>query len=689
MRPSILNPSFREIETIKGVGPGIKRALTALKLYRVKDIIYHFPNKWMYRHKIANLDEAQLGQIIILKIQITEHKSSSSQRSPTRIIGLDAAGNALSLIFFGRNGGYARKQFPLETQIYVSGKLEQYGDEWQIIHPEIRTENNDNNAEKDKIIIEPVYALSAGLTQHKMGNIVKQCNEDLPKFDEWIEPSLKNKFQWPNWHDAILSVHKGPDETARNRLAYDEIFSNQLALRLIRQSMDRRAAIKINRTGHLIDKLKLPFNLTNAQQRALSEIEENLQQSTPMLRLLQGDVGAGKTMVAVMTMLFGIENGHQCALLAPTEILARQHFATLSVMLGKIGVNVAILTSREKGKVRESTLMGLANGEIDILVGTHAIFQEKVIYKNLAIAIIDEQHRFGVAQRLMLSNKAVGTPHLLVMTATPIPRTLALASYGEMDVSVLDELPPGRTPVDTRIASSDRMDEIYAGLRRHIEEGKQGFWVCPLVEESELSHMTSAEERAASLRQVFGDKIGIVHGRMKGPEKEEVMRRFIDREFAILVATTVIEVGVDVPNASLMIIEHAENFGLAQLHQLRGRVGRGAEKSSCLLIRNPQISEIAKTRLKLMRSTNDGFIIAEEDLKQRGPGEILGTRQSGDSPFNIATAEQLSEYLPIANDDAKLLLQRDGGLKGPRGEAARILLYLMERDAGVELLRSG
>jgi ATP-dependent DNA helicase RecG len=390
-----------------------------------------------------------------------------------------------------------------------------------------------------------------------------------------------------------------------------------------------------------------------------------------------------------MTLLRAVEAGFQGAILAPTEILARQHFANLRHLLAGLPVNIAILTGRDKGKAREATLMGLADGSIHILVGTHAIFQEAVTYKALAVAVIDEQHRFGVSQRLMLSRKAQAVPHLLVMTATPIPRTLALACYGEMDSSQLDELPPGRTPVETRVISSERLSELVEGVARHLAAGKQAFWVCPLVEESENSDLAAAEQRAEQLRLRFGDKVAVVHGRMKGPEKDAVMEAFIAGSTKLLVATTVIEVGVDVPNASLMIVEAADRFGLAQLHQLRGRVGRGAEKSICLLVRGQKIGETARARLSLMRETNDGFKIAEEDLKLRGAGELLGTRQSGDSPFRIATPEQVKAMIGAASDDARLFLQRDGGLSGARGNAARIALYLFERDAGIATLRSG
>jgi ATP-dependent DNA helicase RecG len=441
--------------------------------------------------------------------------------------------------------------------------------------------------------------------------------------------------------------------------------------------------------GSLRDRLRLPFPLTGAQRRSIGEIEGDLAQSSPMLRLLQGDVGAGKTVVALEAMLLAVEAGGQAAMLAPTEILARQHYDTLRALAAPAGVSIALLTGRDKGRARESILMGLLDGSISMIVGTHAIFQDSVSYRNLALVVIDEQHRFGVSQRLMLTRKGKVTPHCLAMTATPIPRTLMLAQYGEMDVSRLDEMPPGRQPIDTRVVAADRFADVVAGLERHLATGQQAYWVCPMVRESETEDMAAAEARYAALKARFGDAVVLVHGQLRPEDKDAAMERFAFGQAKLLVATTVIEVGVDVPNATLMVIEQAERFGLAQLHQLRGRVGRGSEKSVCLLLRGETLSETARERLALMRETQDGFRLAEEDLRLRGGGELLGTRQSGDTPFRVASLEQIQRLLPLAHDDACLLVERDGGLTGERGDAARLLLYLFERDWGVQLLRGG
>jgi ATP-dependent DNA helicase RecG len=513
-----------------------------------------------------------------------------------------------------------------------------------------------------------------------------------PDLPEWIEPSVRERQGWASWHDSIAAAHALTGEgKAKDRLAYDELLANQLALLLVRRDTRLRRGRALAGDGRLTGPLvqRLPWSLTAAQARVLGEISGDMAQSSPMLRLLQGDVGSGKTLVALLAMLVAVEAGAQAALLAPTEILARQHFASITRMLGDLPVRVGILTGRDKGKVRADLLDDLAMGRIDILIGTHAIFQEAVDYHDLGLVVVDEQHRFGVAQRLMLASKAKAPPHLLAMTATPIPRSLALTNYGEMDGSQIDELPPGRQPIETRVMAVERSEEVIAALGRHLAAGGQAYWVCPLVEGSENGDEAAAELRAAELKARFGPTVGMVHGRMKPAEKDAVMADFAGGGLGLLVATTVIEVGVDVPNATLMIIEAAERFGLAQLHQLRGRVGRGSGRSVCLLLRGPELSETAKARLKLMRETNDGFRIAEADLALRGAGEILGHRQSGEAAFRVADPERTAKFVAMARDDARLLLDRDGGLEGPRGQAARVLLYLFERDAGVALLRSG
>ncbi len=687
MRPEILNPLFVEVDALKGVGAGIARPLEKLGLKRAIDLVFHLPSGMIERKRVAALDVADVGRMIAVEVTPNEYRQSGSGRGPLRIIATDQAGDYLTLTFFGRHPGYAKKQLPLHETKLVSGKLERYGQDLQMVHPDHVLEL------KDAAMLplrEAVYPLSEGLTGRRLQQLAAQALLRAPILPEWIEPSLLAKHGWPGWREAIERAHNDPsDFLAKERLAYDEIFANQLALMLIRASSRRRRGVPLSGDGHLRAMLSLPYALTGAQQRVIREVEGDIIQSTPMTRLLQGDVGSGKTMVALQALLACVEAGAQGALLAPTEILARQHYDTLSRQLSGLPVNVAILTGRDKGRAREATLMGLADGSIHILIGTHAIFQEAVTYRNLGLAVIDEQHRFGVAQRLLLTQKAEHPPHLLVMTATPIPRTLTLTQYGEMDVSRIDEMPPGRQRIDTRVVSLDRVPEMVDALGRHIASGGQAYWVCPLVEESEINDRAAAEARAQALKLRFGPKVGLVHGRMKPAEKDAVMASFVRGETAVLVATTVIEVGVDVPNATLIIIEEAERFGLAQLHQLRGRVGRGDGASVCVLLRGGALSETARARLALMRETGDGFRIAEEDLRLRGAGEILGTRQSGEAGFRLATPDQVSAMLPSATDDARLLVDRDGGLASPRGQAARNALYLFERDSAVSLLRSG
>jgi ATP-dependent DNA helicase RecG len=685
MRPDILNPLFAEVEVLKGVGPALAKPLKRLGLNRVVDILFHLPERWIERKRVDVLDMADAGGVVTLLVTPVDYRQGGP-RSPFRVHATDRAGNYLTLTYFN-NPGWAKKQLPIGQPKVVSGRMEMYGQELQIVHPDYVLEPAEALDLPER---EPVYPLSEGLTSRRMADLAAQALARAPALGEWIEPSLLAARFWPGWQEALAGAHGSRNPApARQRLAYDEVFANQLALMLVRASSRRRRGVPLKGDGRLREQLKLPYAATGAQRRAVAEIEGDLQQETPMLRLLQGDVGSGKTLVALMAMLNAIEAGAQAALLAPTEILARQHFETLSRQLAGLPVNVAILTGREKGRARESTLMGLADGSIDLLVGTHAIFQEAVAYKRLGLAVVDEQHRFGVAQRMMLASKAERPPHLLVMTATPIPRTLTLTQYGEMDVSRLDEMPPGRQPVETRVMSLEKLPDVTDAVARHIARGGQAYWVCPLVEESEASDQAAAEERARLLRLRFGDRIGLVHGRMKGPEKDEVMAAFLAGAISVLVATTVIEVGVDVPNATLMIVEGADRFGLAQLHQLRGRVGRGEARSICLLLRGNALSETGRARLALMRETNDGFRIAEEDLRLRGAGEILGTKQSGEAQFRLASPEQISELAQLASDDARLLVDRDGGLEGPRGQAARVLLYLMERDAAVGLLRGG
>lgn len=687
MRPDILNPLFAETETLDGVGPKLKKPLDRLGLTRVRDLAYHLPERFVTRRAVDNADEAGEGEQIVIRLTVTEHRGGRSPRAPYRVLAQDTLGNVLALTYFGRASYTAKKQLPVGETRWVAGKLERFGDMLQIVHPDHVVEEGGDTLQR---LCEPVYRLSEGLTQPRLAGLIAQALGKAPELPEWIEESQRAKHDWPSWREAIGQAHKADHRDARDRLAYDELLANSLALMLVRADNRKRKGQPLKGDGSYRSRLDLPFPLTGAQKRSIAEVESDMAQEAPMLRLLQGDVGAGKTVVALEAMLIAVEAGAQAALLAPTEILARQHFESLRRMAEPTGARVALLTGRDKGRAREATLMGLLDGSIDIVVGTHAIFQDKVAYRNLAMVVIDEQHRFGVGQRLMLASKGKRAPHVLAMTATPIPRTLTLAQYGELDVSKLDELPPGRQAIDTVVMGQDKLGALVERLAAQVSEGRQAYWVCPMVREMDgPEDIAAAEARYAALHERFGDDVVMVHGQLAGELKDAAMERFARGDAKLLVATTVIEVGVDVPNATLMVIEQAERFGLAQLHQLRGRVGRGSQKSFCVLLHGETLSETAQERLKLMRQTQDGFLLAEEDLRLRGGGELLGTRQSGDTPFTVASLEQITELLPKAYDDARLLMERDGGLEGKRGEAARVLLYLFERDFGVKTLRGG
>jgi ATP-dependent DNA helicase RecG len=690
MRPDRLNPLFADAATLPAVGPAAVRALERLGIRRVKDMLFHLPVGWRHTRTLARLADGREGERVALQVSIVAHEPSRG-RGPFRLVADDAGGMGLVLAFFGPKAAGLARRFPVGANVTVAGRLDRWNGRFQIVHPELVGGTAPE--------AEPVYPLTEGLTSRRLGGFATAALGRIPALEEWIEPSLRARHGWPSFAGALAALHGRPDAgAARDRLAHDELFASQLAWALVRARRRRVKGRPLVGTGRLTDALlaSLPWPLTGAQAHALAEIAGDMAEPAAMLRLLQGDVGSGKTLVALLALLIAVEAGAQGALLAPTDLLARQHFATLQKLLGVLPVRLGFLSGREKGRQREATLEALASGEIDILVGTHAIFMGGVRYAALGLAVVDEQHRFGVAQRMMLAEKSERPPHLLVMTATPIPRTLALAHFGEMEVSKLGERPPGRQPVDTRVIALTRLEEVYEGLARHLATGAQAYWVCPLLDAGADEEILSdpdaaapAVARAAMLRQRFGDTVALVHGKLPGPARDAEMARFASGRAKLLVATTVIEVGVDVPSASLMIIEAAERFGLAQLHQLRGRVGRGAARSTCLLLRGENLSTSARERLKMMRATDDGFAIAEADLKLRGAGELLGTRQSGEQGFQLASPEQVERLLPAADADARLLMARDGGLEGPRGAAARDLLYLFEKDAAVATLRGG
>ena len=693
MRPAILFPLFAPIDTLPGVGPSVAKALGKLAGGRVVDLLWHLPQAIIDRRLSPSIASVEPRRTATLRVRVLEHDPPRTRRRPYRILCADDSGE-LILVFFNARPEYLLKILPPGETRLVSGMIDTFGEGLQMVHPDYVLADSDTEGLP---AMEPVYPLTAGLTGKMLMKVVRAAMQRAPVLDEWLEPAFRARQGWPGWREALSQAHAplaeddvAPLAPARARLAFDELLANQLALAIVRRRLRRQAGRVIRAEGKLNGQVveRLGFQLTSSQSVAFAEIAADMAQPQRMLRLLQGDVGSGKTVVALLAMLNAVESGAQAALMAPTELLARQHLATIAGLAEAAGVCVALLTGREKEVARQSALQGLASGNIGIVVGTHALLQEAVAFRDLALAIIDEQHRFGVDQRLALSEKGSAVD-VLVMSATPIPRTLTMTAYGDLDVSLLTEKPPGRQPIDTRVMAIDRLNELVAAVGRMLEGGAKIYWVCPLVEDSEASDLAAAEQRHAFLQRAFPGRVGLVHGRMKTAERDAAMRAFRDGPIGVLVATTVIEVGVDVPAATVMVIEHAERFGLAQLHQLRGRIGRGAAASTCILLYAPPISEAARARLTVLRETDDGFRIAEEDLRLRGAGELLGVRQSGLPAFRVADLAHHGEMLAAARDDARLLLERDPDLISPRGRAARTLLYLFERDHAVKTLRAG
>jgi ATP-dependent DNA helicase RecG len=693
VRPQILYPLFAPLTSLPGIGPKFAKLFEKLTGPSVISLLWHLPNGLVDRRAEPPLDEALEGSIITAVVKPLAHLAPNNPKQPYRVSCVNDSGD-LDLVFFNARADYLKQILPVGEWRVVSGQVERYGRSLNMIHPDYILPV-ERRGEIPRF--EPIYPLTAGLTAKVVGKAVRTALEKLPDPPEWTDPHLVKRHGWPDWDDAIRTVHRpkefadlDPNSPPRQRLAYDELLANQMALALTRQHNRRLPGRPSVGNGTLRGRVlrTLPYALTASQTTAIAEIEADLAGSHRMLRLLQGDVGSGKTVVALMAMLIAVEANGQAALLAPTDILARQHFATLKPLAEAVGVSIALLTGREKGRSRESIVSALADGSQKIVVGTHALVQDDVQFADLRLAVVDEQHRFGVQQRIALAEKGKGVD-LLVMTATPIPRTLMLTAYGDIEVSRLTEKPAGRQPIDTRVLPVERMDEVLSGLQRAIAKGARVYWICPLVEESEVSDLAAATARHRALADHFGDRVGLAHGRQKATERDKAMADFAAGRVDILVATTVVEVGVDVPAATVMVIEHAERFGLAQLHQLRGRVGRGSEKSSCLLLYHAPLGETAKARLQIMRDTEDGFKIAEEDLRLRGGGEVLGTRQSGLPEFRLADMVAHADLIPVARDDAQLALERDPELVSDRGRALRVLLYLFERDAVVRTLRSG
>ncbi len=700
-RPSILDPLFRSLHSIKGVGPQLGSLLTrffgapegqeAIAL----DLLMHMPAGVIDRRRMEGIARAVHNNVATLKLHIDRHQPPPKDKPqvPHRVFAHDETGE-IQLVYFRAQGGWVEKLLPVGEERYVSGTIGFFQGEKQITHPDYVVEVNRFDSLP---LVEPVYPLTQGLSSRALIKLNRQVLESVPDLPEWMPQERLTAFEWPDFRTAMSSSH-APDRPedaelvspARMRLAYDEYLAGQLALLIVRSQLVAPRGIARKFTGEISAKVEaaLPYSLTEGQLAAIADIGRDLAMPERMSRLLQGDVGAGKTVVALMAMAAMAESGAQSALMTPTELLATQHFRTLQPICASVGLGIVLLTGKMSAADRRAALAGIADGSTNVVVGTHALFQSGVEFHNLGLTVVDEQHRFGVHQRLALSEKGAHAD-LLVMTATPIPRTLVLTHFGDMAVSILSEKPQGRQPIDTAVLSIGEYPRVIQRMQARIAEGAQAFWVCPLVEESENLDVVAAEDRYSDLRKVFGDQVVLVHGRMSAAAKLEAMDRFQRDDAKILVATTVIEVGVDVPNASIMIIEHAERFGLAQLHQLRGRVGRGSQRSACLLLYKEPLSLTATARLETIKSTEDGFVIAEKDLELRGQGDLLGTRQSGMPGYHLAVPDVHRHLLEPAHADAKAALERNPGLAGVEGEALRTLLYLFRKDLAIPLLRAG
>ncbi len=693
-RPELLWPLFGDLTGLDGIGPKTAQALAHLDIDAPRDLLFTLPYSGIDRSLRESVLDSDLPSVVTVPVQIGRHHPPRRKGGAYRI-EVDDARTRFQLVFFRGSSEYQQKLLPSGQRRVVSGRVELFDGVPQMVHPDHVLRLDEAEALPP---FEPVYPLTAGVTQRTMVRALQDALTRLPDLPDWIDPALLAREGWPGWAAAIAQVHAptgpadlAPTAPARARLAYDELMAHQMTLALARAARARQPGVPSTGDGQLRARVlaALPYSPTGAQTRAIAEIAADMARPDRMNRLLQGDVGAGKTLVALMALLVAVEAGGQGVLMAPTEILARQHLDGLRPMAEAAGVVLEILTGRDKGPERTAKLAALARGDIQILVGTHAVFQKDVAFRDLRLAVVDEQHRFGVRQRLELGQKGAAAD-VLVMTATPIPRSLSLAQYGDMEVSILDEKPPGRTPVKTALVSTDRIEEVVAHLANAIGEGRQAYWVCPLVEESESSDLMAAEARFRSLRAALGEgRVGLVHGQMPPADKDAAMADFVAGRVAVLVATTVIEVGVNVPNASIMVIERAEIFGLAQLHQLRGRVGRGAAASTCLLMYQPPLSDSGMKRLTTLRETEDGFRISEVDLEMRGAGDLIGTAQSGLPRFRVADLERQAGLMAVAQSDARRLLAEDPALDSPRGRAARLLLWLMRQDEAIRLIRVG
>ncbi len=680
----ILAPLRAPLSSLPGLGPRLSVLMARLvDGNTVRDVLFHLPVDFTDRRATPRIAEARPGQVATLRVEVIRHEPPAKKTQPHRVIIGDGSGFAEIALFHAAR----LTQYPVGAKLIVSGKLETFADRLVIHHPDYVA----SALREDEFPwIEPVWPLTAGIVPRVMRRAALGALAVLPDLPEWQDKTLLRARNWPGFGEALRALHaprEVPDKTPYERLAYDELLARQISFAIVRGLRRRRAGRSLKGAGRLraVALKRFGHSPTAGQLQALAEIDADMAAPHQMLRLLQGDVGSGKTLVALLACLRAVEAGTQAAVMAPTEVLARQHLATFSRLSP---VPVALLTGNVKGTERRRILAGLKDGTLPIVIGTHAIFQKQVEFHDLGLAVVDEQHRFGVDQRLALGKKGQAAD-MLVMTATPIPRTLLLTHWAEMDVSRITEKPQGRERITTTMHSLSDLERVEEAIARMIAAGGRVYWVCPLVQESELIDLTATEVRFARLRQRFGEEVALAHGKMDSAQRDAALAGFAAGRKKILVATTVVEVGVDVPEANVMVIEHAERFGLAQLHQLRGRVGRGAAKSYCLLLHDEKLGQAARTRLSLLRDTDDGFLIADEDFKLRGAGDYLGTKQSGMPGYRLAHPEKHEALLDLARKDAVLLLNRDPRLESERGAAVKVLLHLFDQREAIETVRAG
>ena len=663
------------VTTLPGVTARVEGQLTRLGIYTVEDLLFHLPYRYEDRTQLVALKDLQEGEPVLIEGTIQYVEIKKGKRRSLICLLNDGTGQ-VSLRFFHF---YPAQQQHLQPGVKLRcfGEVRQGYANFELVHPEYQRIGGDTPLNVEEHLT-PIYPSTEGLHQNQLRALI-QGLLITQNIVDYLPPDLLVHFNLPSLADALKFVHHPPrgsdleqlhvrQHPSQQRIAFEELLAHQLSLYALRQRAHTHHAPALEQKGHLTQKLltHLPFQLTKAQQRVYREISADLCTTRPMQRLVQGDVGSGKTIVAALSALQAVESGYQVAVMAPTELLSEQHFHTFTQWLEPLELQVVWLTGSLSKKKRQQVLESIASGCAHLAVGTHALFQKEVEFAQLGLVIVDEQHRFGVHQRLALRNKGNhqgGCPHQLIMTATPIPRTLAMTAYADLDTSVIDELPPGRTPVNTVIISNQRREEVMERIRHVCRQCRQAYWVCTLIEESEALQFQAAENTALQLREALPElRIGLLHGRMKAKEKENIMAEFKAGQLDLLVATTVIEVGVDVPNASLMIIENAERLGLAQLHQLRGRIGRGNLQSHCVLLYQSPLSEVAQARLAILREVQDGFVIAQRDLEIRGPGEVLGTRQTGVMNLRVADLQKDQDLLPLVTQAGKIIFEQHRSL---------------------------